>query len=230
MVVDGITYPLKAGDVILIPHEVRHHVNVLNPELPYQRIIFWISQDYLQQLLEFSQDYGYLIRHVASGKHYIYHYDLLSFNKLQAKAFELIDEIQFQHFGKETKISLLVNELILDINRIVYEQTNPDAPRASHSLYQNLVYYIENHLEEELTLDHLAEEFYVSKYHIAHVFKENIGLSIHQYISKKRLAMCRDAILSNTPITDAYLRCGIFDRNFCIEAFERIICLRIRQG
>ncbi len=45
--------------------------------------------------------------------------------------------------------------------------------------------YIEEHLDEELTLEKLAGEFFVSKYYIAHIFKENIGLSIHQYIMKK---------------------------------------------
>ena len=219
--IDGTTYPLKAGDMILIPPGLHHHVNVLNPELPYQRVIFWISQAYLNQLLGISSDYGYIMKYVASSKQYIYHYDIIDFNTLQSKAFELIDEIHFDHFGKTAKISLLVNGLILDINRKIYEQSNPDAPRASHSLYQNILAYIENHLEDELSLDLLAEEFYVSKYHIAHVFKENIGLSVHQYISKKRLAISRDAILSNVAITDAYLRCGYSDYSSFFRAFKK---------
>ncbi len=219
--IDGVTYPLKAGDMILIPPGLHHHVNVLNPELPYQRIIFWISQEYCNQLREMSSEYGYIMQHVATSRRYIYHYDIIDFNTIQSKAFELIDEIHFDRFGKAAKVSLLVNDLILDINRNIYEQINPDAPRASHSLYQNIVSYIENHLEDELSLDLLAEEFYVSKYHIAHVFKENIGLSVHQYISKKRLAMCKAAILSNTPITDAYLRCGFSDYSSFFRAFKK---------
>ena len=215
------TYPLKAGDMILIPPGLHHHVNVLSPELPYQRIIFWISQEYFEQLLELHPDYGYVMKYVSSSKQYIYHYDIMDFNTLQSKAFELIDEIHFEHFGKAAKISLLVNNFILDINRTIYEQSNPDAPRASHSLYQNILAYIENHLEDELSLDLLADEFYVSKYHIAHVFKENIGLSVHQYISKKRLAISRDAILSNVPITDAYLRCGYSDYSSFFRAFKK---------
>ena len=40
--------------------------------------------------------------------------------------------------------------------------------------------YVETHLDGELTLDRIAGEFYLSKYHIAHLFKENGGLSLHQ--------------------------------------------------
>ena len=39
----------------------------------------------------------------------------------------------------------------------------------------------------------------------------NFGISIHQYITKKRLSMCRDAILSNENITKIYLMYGFKD-------------------
>lgn len=219
--IDGVMYPLKNGDMILIPPGLHHHVYVHNPELPYQRIIFWISQEYLHQLLELSSDYGYLMQLVSATKRYIHHYDSIDFTTIQSKAFQLIDEIHFERFGKTAKVSLLVNDLILHINRTIYEVENPNAPREEQSLYQNIVSYIEGHLEEKLSLDQLAQEFYVSKFHIAHIFKENIGLSVHQYISKKRLAMCRDAILSNVEISEAYLRCGYSDYSCFYRAFKK---------
>lgn len=219
--IDGIMYPLKNGDMILIPPGLHHHVYVHNPELPYQRIIFWISQEYFDQLLELSSDYGYFMQLVTTTKRYIHHYDIIDFTTIQSKAFQLIDEIHFERFGKTAKVSLLVNDLILHINRTIYEVENPNAPREEQSLYQNIVSYIEGHLEEKLSLDQLAQEFYVSKFHIAHIFKENIGLSVHQYISKKRLAMCRDAILSNVEISEAYLRCGYSDYSCFYRAFKK---------
>jgi len=219
--IEGVKYPLKQGDIILIPPGLHHHIYVHNPNLPYQRIVFWISQNYFDRLLEFSQDYGYLALLVMENKRYIYHYDLIEFNTIQSKAFQLIDEIHFERFGKDAKVSLLVNDLILHINRTVFEQENPNAPKEEQSLYQNVISYIESHLEESLSLDLLAKEFFVSKYHIAHVFKENIGLSVHQYILKKRLAMSRDAILSNVAITEAYLRCGFSDYSSFFRAFKK---------
>lgn len=219
--INGTNYPLKQGDMILIPPGLHHHVFVHNPDLPYKRIVFWISQEYYEQLQNVSADYGYLTRHIFLYNKYIFHYDLIEFNTLQSKAFQLIDEIHFDRFGKAVKISLLVNDLILHINRTIYEQENPNAPREEQGLYQNIISYIENHLEEPISLDLLADEFFVSKYHIAHIFKENIGLSVHQYISKKRLAMSRDAILGNTAITEAYLRCGFSDYSSFYRAFKK---------
>ena len=219
--IEGQANRLQPGDIILIPPKVHHHVFVHNPALAYERIIFWISREYLDSLMQNSPDYGYVVDYVTGQKSYIFSHNAIEFHSFQAKIFELIDEIHFHRFGKEAKLSLLVGNLVLSINRSVYEKTTPESPKALNSLYQNLISYIENHIEENLSLEHLAKEFYVSKYHIAHVFKERFGLSVHQYILKKRLGMCKDAILSNIPITDAYFSCGYRDYSSFFRAFKK---------
>ena len=133
----------------------------------------------------------------------------IQFCKIQI--FQLIEEIQFERFGKEARIPLGVNALILQLNRIVYEQLNPNTEREQLSLYQNLIYYIDEHLEEDLSLDQLASIFFLSKYHIAHTFKEQSGLSVHQYIMKKRLQLSKESILGGARISEVYLSCGFKD-------------------
>ena len=61
----------------------------------------------------------------------------------------------------------------------------------------------------------------MSKYHISHIFKDNFGISIHQYITKKRLSMCKDAILSNDNITKIYLMFGFKDYTSFFRAFKK---------
>ena len=94
-------------------------------------------------------------------------------------------------------------------------------PQSTSSLYENLIQYIETHLDEDLTLDSLANQLYVSKYHIAHVFKKHLGLSIHQFITKKRLEICKNAILSGTNISEAYLSYGFKDYSSFFRAFKK---------
>mgnify|MGYP000099216334 CR=1 FL=1 len=143
--------------------------------------------------------------------HFIYHYDVVAFNALSAKIFRLIEEIHADRFGKAAKIELCVNDLMLHINRAVYEAEHPAARKDASGLYDGILQYIESHLDEDLSLDSLSKAFFVSKYHISHIFKDNFGISIHQYITKKRLSMCRDAILSNENITKIYLMYGFKD-------------------
>ena len=124
-------------------------------------------------------------------------------------------------FGKAAKIELCVNDLMLHINRAVYEAEHPAARKDASGLYDGILQYIESHLDEDLSLDSLSKAFFVSKYHISHIFKDNFGISVHQYITKKRLSMCRDAILSNENITKIYLMYGFKDYTSFFRAFKK---------
>lgn len=221
MMIEGEEYTLKSGDVVLIPPKVRHHARIHSQKAPYRRFVFWISEEYCNHLLEVSKDYVYLMQHVLVSRKYIFHNEVISFNTIQSKVFLLIEELQSERFGKEAKISLGVNDLILHLNRIVYEQNHPKSEKEELSLYQSILFFIEEHLDEDLSLERLAKEFYVSKYYIAHLFKDSIGMSIHQYITKKRLLACKEAILGNTGISTAYQMFGFGDYSSFYRAFKK---------
>ncbi len=211
----------KGGDMVLIPPGILHKATVLSEDVPYQRFVFWIGQDYCNRLMSLDPSYGYLMQHVITTKSYIYHYDTISFNTLQYKVFALLEEINSNRYGKAAKIALCVDDLILHLNRTAYEMDHPASQKEGQALYQNLMLYIEDHLEENLSLEQLEKAFYVSKYHIAHVFKENLGLSVHQYILKKRLSACKEAILGGGKINDCYLLYGFKDYSSFYRAFKK---------
>lgn len=219
--IDQKEYGLKYGDIILIPPNVPHHAVIQGSDQPYRRFVFWLSIDYLSQLTELSESYGYLCQIAEKEKTYIFHNDIITSNAIGSRIFRLIEEIHSERFGKEAKIALCVNELILHLNRIAYEKENPKSQKEERNLYRNLLDYIEEHLEEDLSLEQAAGTFFVSKYHISHIFKANMGLSFHQYITKKRLSACREAIIGEEAITTIYLRYGFKDYSSFFRAFKK---------
>lgn len=219
--IDSVEYQLHTGDMIMIPPGIPHHIKLLDTSHPYQRVVFWISREYCNQLMQVSPDYGYIMQHVSITKKYIHSYDVIAFNTIKSKVFQLLEEIHFDRFGKSAKVSLCINDLLLHINRTIYEKEHPATPKESRSLYENLVSFIEEHLEEDLSLERLAGEFFVNKYHIAHVFKENLGMSVHQFITKKRLLQCRDAILAGEDITKVSVQGGYKDYSSFYRAFKK---------
>lgn len=213
------TFPLQHGDVVLIPPGIPHRAIIHSQDHPYCRFVFWISREYCNQLVALSTAYGYLMQYVQTTRQYIFHNDFVSFNAIQTRLLQVIDEIHDNRFGKEAQLSLCVNNLLLHLNRAIYEKQHAARPHEAQNLYENILSYIENHLEEDLSLEQLSDTFFVSKYYIAHIFKDNIGLSIHQYIVKKRLAACRDAILNHEKITKVYLAFGFKDYSSFYRAF-----------
>lgn len=220
MYINGVAHHLNTGDILFIPPGVPHQAVSSDASKPYRRFVFWLSKTYYDQLLCFSNCYSYIIAQ-AEKKRYLFHFDIINFHAIQARIFSLIEETRSDRFGKEEMIKLQINDLLIYLSRNIYEQDHPETPQEKQTLYEGLLYYIEGHLEEDLSLDQLADSFFVSKYHISHIFKENLGMSIHQYITKKRLAVCRDSILSGTDISKAYLMYGFKDYSCFFRAFRK---------
>lgn len=214
-------YPVTSGDIIIIPPSVSHRSIIHNVEVPYRRFVFWISREFCNHLLALSPDYGYVMQLVEEKKTYIFSNDRITFNAIQSKLLLLLAEMHSNHFGKYPQISLYVSGLVLDLNRLIYEKEHPFAPSETQALYPQICDYIESHLEEDLSLDRLANEFFVSKYHIAHLFKDNLSLSVHQYITKKRLSYCRQSLTSGMNITQVYQSFGFGDYSSFYRAFKK---------
>lgn len=214
-------YAVQYGDIVLIPPGVPHRAIMQNEDVPYRRFVFWINEKYCDYLSQFSPVYTYAMHFASEHLRYIFHTDQITFNTVQSKLLILLEEFHSNRFGRDAKLSVCVEDLLLHINRMVYDQNTPKQSSVERSLYQLLLEYIEEHIEEDLSLEKLAEEFFVSKYYIAHIFKDNTGLSIHQYITKKRLALCKEAIVSNMNISEAYQIFGFGDYSSFYRAFKK---------
>ncbi|MDO4562880.1 MAG: AraC family transcriptional regulator [Clostridia bacterium] len=221
MEISGEEYHLKAGDIVLIPPNVAHHANILDRKLPYRRFVFWLSREYADQLVALSFAYGYLMDEVEKKNNYVFSTNPIIFNTIRTKVFHLLEEIYSERFGKAAEISLCVNELLLHINRIVYEQQHTERTECGQSLYEQIFNYVDDHLGEELSLSQISAKLFVNKYYISHIFKENTGMSIHQYITKKRLDACYNAIKSGAKITEIYLMYGFKDYSSFYRSFKK---------
>jgi len=219
--VEDEVMPLKYGDMVIFPPHVKHKSVIHSYKQPYRRFVFWISQEYCNELTQTYAEYAFLLQHVQVKKEYIFPNDLISFNTIQAKMIQLIEEQRADRFGKEARLYIYINDLLLHLNRMIYERRHKKSNKETGRLHQNILSYIEQHLEDDLSLEKLAGKFFVSKYHISHVFKDNFGISIHQYVTKKRLAAIQEAMLGNMNITEAYLMFGFSDYSSFYRAFKK---------
>ena len=55
---------------------------------------------------------------------------------------------------------------------------------SENTIVKKIVEYIENHLNEDLSLDKIAKALNYSKYYIARVFTEETECTIYKYIIK----------------------------------------------
>ena len=221
MEIKGRAQALHPGDVLVLPPGTEHRAVVRSGDVPYRRFVFWLSEEFCEVIRSESPDYLYLFDTVRKSGEYVYPMDSLEFNSLRGKLFRLLEELHTDRFGRDAQIGLCVRDLLLTLSRTVRQRRFASEKKETVSSFQAITDYIAEHLSGDLSLDTLSRELYLNKYYIAHLFQANTGLSLHQYITKKRLAACVDAMQGKLSIGSCCAQFGFLNYASFFRAFRK---------
>ena len=221
MEIDGKHTPLSSRSVVVVPPGTIHRAVTENDERSYCRYVFWISPSYYHRLSGQTEELSYIVRRAESDRKYIYHFSEHEYALVQSKILRLIEEESTSRFGKDVFTSIMISDLIMTLSRFAYEQDHPRRLEREGDTIQAMIGYIDRHLDEDLSLENLGEQFYISKYYAAHEFKERTGMSVHQYIIKKRLERCADEMKTGKSVSRVYADCGFTDYSAFYRAFKK---------
>lgn len=219
--IDDKDYPLLSGDVCLIPPGIYHRPVFKDEKETYRRIVLWISEDYMSRLKSLYPGIDHCFTTACDQTQYLFRNDSGTAQILFTKLFDLLEEYHSAGAFHEQLLLCSTSAFLLQMNRIVSEYESPASYRKPKALFSQICDYIHSHIEEDLSLDVLAEQFYVSKYYIAHSFKENMGISTHQYILKQRLHASKSSILSGTPLSEVCSNFGFTNYTTFFRAFKK---------
>ena len=83
--------------------------------------------------------------------------------------------------------------------------------------------YLDEHYTEEISLDFLSENFFISKYYLSREFKKEFGTTIIQYILAKKITYAKELLrYSNSSIEDISTLCGIDDASYFNKVFRKL--------
>lgn len=87
---------------------------------------------------------------------------------------------------------------------------------------REIIRHINEHLHESMTLEGLAETFYMSKNHLTAVFKRATGTTVARYILYKRMAFVRRELSLGIPAAEAASRAGFGDYSSFYRAYKKM--------
>lgn len=99
-------------------------------------------------------------------------------------------------------------------------QIETACPKANH--IERACNYIENHLQDELTLDIVAQNTYISKSYLSQTFKLFTGESFSDYITNHRITLAKNLLLT-TDFKIDYIatQCGFFSSTYFSTVFRK---------
>ncbi|EPC01635.1 hypothetical protein L861_16585 [Litchfieldella anticariensis FP35 = DSM 16096] len=94
--------------------------------------------------------------------------------------------------------------------------SRPDA------LLQQAKGYIHAHLEADLSLDEISQAAHLSKYHFLRLFRQQFGITPHQYVLNCRINAARSALEAGVVPNEVAFRYGFVDLSHFNRRFKRI--------
>ena len=207
--VEGQRYALQTGDIVLVNSHCVHRPE-FEPGAAYERIILYISPDFLRRNSKPDCD---LTECFARG--HVLRAEDPERKKLFSLAAALERELAGDGYGRVLLCHSALLRLLVHIGRSL---GHSDAPKPGPVTPENervvsIVRYLDRHLTEDLSIDELAERFYLSKYHMMRLFRRGTGTTIHGYLTERRLAMARELMAGGMSATAACFRSGF--RSYC---------------
>lgn len=210
--VEGSRYHLLPGDIMLMRKGEVHTFQLRSPAR-YERMHVNFE---ITQLLESVDALGLLAMFDDRP--------LGKFNHYQANLFpdrrcqEYLNRIS-QTKDDQKRLCYLL-PLLSELSECA--QTVREAPiEVQRDRVAPIIAYINANLSEELSLEILAEQFFLSKAHLNRIFKQSTGTTAWEYITVKRLFLAKELIDGGVQPGDACLQCGFRDYTTFFRSYKR---------
>ena len=213
--IEDQVYDLCPGDLLIIPAGKMHRPVIANEHAAYERMVLWITPQYLQGIdspagdlqknLQKVGEHGYCVPFrgdetvfvTALLKKLLYMQKNDTDPKFCAGAVELYLWTIFRSYG------------VIDTTHRNETQVIPQVIR-----------YITEHFSEPLTLEDIAAEFFVSKSYLNRHFKAYTNSTVYAYIMALRLTHACRMLREGIPAVEAGRECGFSDYSTFYKAFK----------
>ena len=151
-----------------------------------------------------------------------------SFHTAQAERYRSLLQQWYKAASSDDYVRDMViyGKLVDLLTLLMAESWRPGPVRAARAKRQNLQQikdYLDVHYTEKITLDDLAERFYINKFYLTRVFKEQFGQSVTHYLMQLRVTQAKRLLrFSDHSIETVAQECGLSDANYFSRLFKKV--------
>ena len=136
---------------------------------------------------------------------------------------ELYELAASSDYVKDMKIFEKLTGLLTFLMQESWQPEKSISTTAKRRSLQDVKDYIDLHYAEKLSLDSLSEMFFINKFYLSRIFREQFGVTLNNYLLQVRITHAKQLLrFSDLNIEKIGQECGMNDANYFARAFKKI--------
>ena len=214
-IVEGNTYDIHPHD-ILIFRSGEMHMILIDHQESYERLTIHFSPTVFAPV----DPSGSLIMPFIARELGMHNLFPSTSENITARKTIYTDFDAYCGMKSDTRVHVLSRLLSVLVEISDEYNSSPKEHESKIALSSKIIAYINSHLYDDISLDSICNEFYVSKSQANRVFKNATEHSIWNYIVLKRLFTARERLLKNEPACKVCTECGFKDYSSFYRAYK----------
>lgn len=224
--IDERIYEVQDGDVFVLNQFEAHKITSI-PECVFERYVLQIHPAFLYDSSSSETD---LSRCFFLRGNNISHKLSLSCDESEKLSHIFRKLSQSSTYGEDILRNIAAIEILTVVNKY-FSDKNKDF--TYHSKYENntivnALKYINNNFSEELSLEIVAKNCFITVNELCRLFKKHMDSTVAKYILSRRITEAKKLLKNGESVSQTAEKCGFSDYTSFIRAFKR--CVGIAPG
>lgn len=225
MYINNAEYPIRRGSLFVMNNTDFHH-SVGNDERLYQ---FYAIRFDPEEVSGVSTP-GFDLTSCFLDHRNFNHHCQLSGDQLE-NLLKLINRLEYylspecSIYGKEVYGKISLAEMLIYVNSLYESAKNTEQSQHSKKSADRIspvIQYIQEHYTEELSLDGLAEAFFISKAHLCRSFRNVTGITLNAYVTNIRILKAKELLRTGCSVNFAGETVGFKSSSHFIRTFTKL--------
>lgn len=215
--VNGESFLASENHIFFLSSLEEHSVEIV--DAPYERYVILLSNKFIFNHFLIPEIMAVLSNHSLDFE-YNFHLDEQSFAKIEDSCRKLLTEYSEKMLYWEDAFASLVTQILIDFLRMYPLEDIASITKQSSQMLE-IQKYINNHFNDDISLQNLSKKFFISESQLSRNFKEFTGRNLSNYIIATRLLKAKEQLLSsNEPIHKIANEVGYSNANHFSRIFK----------
>lgn len=210
LTVDDISYPMKPGDCAFVDC-MRKYSHKSSEDLWHLTWVHFNGSN-MPGIYEKYRDRGgqYCFR-PADG-----------FETFSNIISDIYHTASSQSYIRDMEINEKLAQLLTELMRNSWHPEHSKSVSIKRKDLRNVRDYLDTHYAENIKLDDLAKMFYINKFYLTHIFKEQYGTTVNNYLTQVRITNAKKHLrFTDWGLERIGAECGYKDANYFIRMFKK---------